>query len=347
MLIVSGRRGRLLGKWLALILIAFAAVRTSRAAGEAESDSFDPGRVTGPEIQVYRDSYVPREYPAPARAWVYADVAVLGGLLLSGIWLARTNRSSRLVSMQLAFALLYFGFVRGGCICPVGATANVFLGVQHPELVGLATLALFLLPLAAALVSGRVFCASVCPLGALQQLLSSPNAKPLTLWLHRVLLLIPPAVLVATAAWVWMGCGFLPCQIDPYVPAFFQSHAFLQKLASLASSQYAEPGLILAGTLKTWAVFAVALIAGWFVPRIFCRYLCPYGVLLGLFSAVAFWRRQISAESCLQCNRCVKHCPVQAIENTRDGSVKVSSFQCVQCGRCHELCARKSIGCSS
>ncbi|MEI6350180.1 MAG: 4Fe-4S binding protein [Verrucomicrobiota bacterium] len=324
-----------------MILIAFAAVSASLAVDEP--DSFDPGKAVGSEIQTYRDHAIPREYPAPARAWVYADVAVMAGLLITGMWLVRTNRSSRWISIQLAFALLYFGFARGGCICPVGATANVFLGIQHPELVGLATLALFLLPLVAALACGRVFCGSVCPLGALQHLLSSPKAKPLPLSLHRALLFIPPAILVATTVRVWLGCGFLPCEIDPYVPAFFQSHSLLQKLASLASSQYAEPVLILAGSSKTWALLSATLIAGWFVPRIFCRYLCPYGVLLGLFSAVAFWRRQINAESCLQCNRCVKHCPVQAIENARDGSVSVSPFQCVQCGRCHELCAHKSI----
>lgn len=326
--------------YLLAVLLTLTALGTATAAPEET----DPGKATGPEIQIRRDQYIPQEYPSPARTWFYVDVAVISALLLSGLWLVRTHRPVRWISLQLALALLYLGLIRGGCICPVGATANVLLGIAHPELVGLATLALFLIPLIMALASGRIFCGTVCPLGALQQFFARDKARLVPRWLHRILLAIPVLLLIATAGVVWFGFGFLPCQLDPYKPLFFQGHAFFQKAVAVLGGGYAEPVWILAGSRIAWTILVAALLAGWFIPRLFCRYVCPYSVLLGLLATVGFWRREINAEACIQCERCLKNCPVQAIESSADGkTLKLSSYQCVQCGRCSEVCKRKSI----
>ena len=57
----------------------------------------------------------------------------------------------------LAIGLAYFGLLRGGCICPVGATTNFCIGLAAPELIGKTVAILFLLPLIAAFFFGRVF----------------------------------------------------------------------------------------------------------------------------------------------------------------------------------------------
>ena len=335
----------LLSKWWRVLAVSLAAALILLAASSAViAEDIDPGKASGPEIQAYRDQAVPQEYLSPARGWYYADVAVVVGLLLSGAWLVRTNRPARWISLQLGIALLYLGLFRGGCICPVGATANVLLGIVHPELVGLATMALFLFPLIMALASGRVFCGSVCPLGAVQQFLSRSKSLPLPPWLHRILLALPVLVLLGTAAEVWFGHGFLPCQVDPYKMLFFQGHAFAEKLVAMTVAGYAEPGWILVWGGLSWAILLMALLAGWFIPRLFCRYICPYSVLLGLLASVGFWRRQIDDDACVQCARCVKQCPVQAIERSADGNtVKISSYQCVQCGGCSNICKRDAV----
>lgn len=328
---------------LSLRCLAAALIMLTIVGSAFAQDLPDPERATGPEIQAYRDQVIPTEYSPPARAWIYADVVVLAGLLLTGSWLVRKERPKRWVSIHLSAALLYFGIIRGGCICPVGATANVFLGLAHPELVGLATLALFLIPLIVALISGRVFCGTVCPLGAIQHLFSRKKTITVPRWLHRILLGLPILILLTTAGSVWLGHGFLPCHLDPYKLLFFQSHAIVQKITAWISLGHAEPTLILAGSGFTWGLFGIALVAGWFIPRIFCRYICPYSVLLGLLAATAFWRRRIDIAECTHCARCVKHCPVQAIEPSRDGkTLQLSSYQCVQCGNCFEICNRRT-----
>jgi polyferredoxin len=118
----------------------------------------------------------------------------------------------------------------------------------------------------------------------------------------------------------------------------------VQKLAAMLSLQHVEAGWILAGSGLAWAILAAALIVGWFIPRVFCRYVCPYSVLLGLLAAVGFWRRKIDTESCIQCSRCVTQCPVQAIQPSADGKAfKLSSYQCVQCGLCSGVCKRQAV----
>lgn len=331
------------GAWCRAAAVLVVPICCARAT-EGEAEAFDPGKATGVEIQAFRDQYVPREYRPPARAWFYADVAVVAGLLLSGSWLVRAHRPSRWISAQLALALAYLGIFRGGCICPVGATANVMLGLSRPEMVGLATLALFLVPLVAALACGRVFCGAVCPLGAVQQLLSTPDVRRLPRRLHRTLLALPVVVLVAAGLAVWSGRGFLPCRLDPYSLLFFQGHVLVQQLVAWVGLGAAEPVWIWAGGALAWALSLMALSAGRFIPRVFCRYACPYGVLLGALAAVAFWRREIDPAGCVRCDRCASQCPVQAIELSPDGkTLKLSSYQCVQCGRCSDVCKRTSV----
>ena len=49
------------------------------------------------------------------------------------------------------------------------------------------------------------------------------------------------------------------------------------------------------------------------VGRPYCRFLCPYGVLLGLASNVSKWRARITPDTCMQCRLCEQSCPFDAI----------------------------------
>jgi len=174
---------------------------------------------------------------------------------------------------------------------------------------------LFLLPLAAAFFAGRVFCT-----------------------LDRILSLIPFVLLVATA-WGALRSGiFLACKLDVYKPIFFTGHAWLGQLGDLMK------GLLLVGDIFAWLTLGFALLLGVFVPRPFCRFACPYGVLLGFFSKIGLRRRQIDAESCFTCIECTKTCPVQAITAVGfQQAVKVDDFRCVQCGRCDGTCTGDAL----
>jgi len=217
------------------------------------------------------------------------DVGVLLLTLGLAAWLILRRRSRAEVWGLTLFSLLYFGFYRGGCICPIGAVQNVALAIGSdyvlPTVVGL----FFLLPLLFTLAFGRVFCAAVCPLGALQEIvLLRPVRVPM--WLERALGLIPFVYLGVAVLFAWTDTGFLICRYDPYV-AFF-------RLGGLTH-------MLIAG--------AVLLIIGVFVGRPYCRFICPLSALFRLLAPLAAWHVELGGDDCIKCHLCADACPYNAI----------------------------------
>ena len=51
-----------------------------------------------------------------------------------------------------------------------------------------------------------------------------------------------------------------------------------------------------------------------FYGRPYCRFLCPYGVLLGWASKFSKWHHSITPDHCTQCRLCEESCPFDAID---------------------------------
>lgn len=229
--------------------------------------------------------------PAPRVAsWELLDVLVLGGALSLAAWLILKKRSRRGVFLLTVFSLLYFGFWRKGCVCSIGSIQNVAAWLSGSEAVlPLSVAAFFILPLVFALFFGRVFCAAVCPLGAIQDMMilfpvRLPRPVSLALGMIPVVYLGLAVLLAAT------GSAFIICRHDPFVPIFRLS---------------GELSILLAGV--------VLLLVGIFVARPFCRFLCPYGVLLNWASRLSKWHATITPDECVQCRLCERACPFDAI----------------------------------
>lgn len=229
--------------------------------------------------------------PPPVRFHPALDVTMLAVMLGMTAWIVLRRRSRREVFLMTVLACLYFGFYRKGCVCAVGSLQNV-LGiwlVPGGGSIPLVVAAFFFLPLVTALYTGRIFCAAVCPLGAVQEIAAvHPVEVPKPL--DAILSLLPYAYLGLTVVSLSMGTGYLICQYDPFVGFFRHGASF--------------------GMLATGGVF---LIVGLFVARPYCRYLCPYGVLLGWASRLSRWHAAITPAECIQCRLCESSCPYGAI----------------------------------
>jgi len=220
----------------------------------------------------------------------WLDVAVLTTGLALASWLSLKRRSRRGVVVLSLVALVYFGFWRRGCVCAIGSIQNVALGVADAGYaVPLAVIAFFTLPLVVALIWGRSFCAGVCPHGAIQDLVL---VKPLTVpsWLDEILGLLPWIYLALAVLLAATGSLFVICQFDPFVGIF--------RLAGPRSMIITGAGL---------------LVLAMFIGRPYCRYLCPYGVLLGLAARCAKWRPTVTPDTCTQCRLCENSCPFGAL----------------------------------
>ncbi len=229
--------------------------------------------------------------PPPRFGWFEAlDVALLAVALGLAAYLVLRRRSRRGIVWLGVASLAYFGFYRRGCVCAIGAVQNVteglFSSAYAPPLV---VLAFFVLPLAFALVCGRVFCAAVCPHGALQDLVA---LRPMRVpeWLERGLRVIPFLYLGLGILLAASGGRYLFCEFDPFIGLFR-----------------------LTGTPAMLALGAGFLVVGIFVGRPYCRFLCPYGALLNLCARLARWVPRISPDRCIQCHLCEHSCPYGAI----------------------------------
>jgi NAD-dependent dihydropyrimidine dehydrogenase PreA subunit len=229
--------------------------------------------------------------PAARHLWLqYADATVLLAALGTSVWLIYRKRSRRGLFWLSLFSLAYFGFYRKGCICPIGSPQNVIYGLFNPDYAVPVTVLIFCLaPIVVALFAGRAFCAGVCPQGALQDFVL---IKPVTVppWLEQALSVVPYIFLGAGLIYAGTGTGFVICRYDPFVP-FFR----------------------LSGGLFILTAGAVFLLAGMFVGRPYCRFLCPYGGLLRLASLASKWRVRVTPDVCTQCRLCEKSCPFGAM----------------------------------
>ena len=135
-------------------------------------------RFLRPEFQtdyVYPENQMPLHR---SQTWEYIDVGVLIAALLITSWLAIKKRSRKGLIMMSVFSLAYFGFFRKGCVCAVGSVQNIALALFNDSYtIPLTVLLFFIIPLVFALLFGRVFCAGVCPLGAIQELTGFRSVK--------------------------------------------------------------------------------------------------------------------------------------------------------------------------
>jgi NosR/NirI family nitrous oxide reductase transcriptional regulator len=228
-----------------------------------------------------------RNQPLPRSVileWV--DVGVLILALSAATYYSLKRVSRKAIFILSVGSVLYFGFYREGCVCPIGSIQNVALGLAGTGyVVPLGVIALFLLPLLFALFVGRVFCASVCPLGAAQEMVI---IKPIQVnkGVKHFLSLIPYLYLGTGVLFAYIGADFIICKYDPFIGFYRMGANFGMLLFSGA-----------------------VLVVGTVVARPYCRFMCPYSILLKWTSVLSKWHLKTTPTECIQCRLCEDSCP--------------------------------------
>ena len=234
----------------------------------------------------------PTLVPSPrAEFLAYLDVAVLFIALCVVSWIVIKKRSRLWVFFMSLLSLAYFGFYREGCICSIGAIQNVSVALfDNSFVLPLSVILFFLLPLVFTLFFGRTFCAGVCPFGAMQDLFAF---KPQALGsrLNTILGILPYLYLGLAVLYAATGTDFIICRYDPFVGIFRFNASF---------GMFIFTGIL--------------LLSGMFIARPYCRFLCPYGVLLNWTSRFSRKRISITPAECIQCRLCEHSCPYDAID---------------------------------
>ncbi|MBK7703510.1 MAG: 4Fe-4S binding protein [bacterium] len=193
----------------------------------------------------------------------------------------------------------------------------------HPA--GLVLLGLICL---SALLLKKSFCSWLCPVGTFSEALARASHLVLR---RRVKL---PR---------WLDLGLM--SLKYVLLAYFVFAVFLQMtLASVAlfiDSPYNRIADIkmlhfftrLSPT-AAWVLGALALLS-FVVPYFWCRYLCPYGALLGALSWLSPLKVVRSAPDCTNCGKCAAVCPSYLAV---DLGATVTSPECTGCLECVASC---------
>lgn len=232
----------------------------------------------------------------------YALVLMGAGTPLAAyLWYAGVM-TRKTVTVAAVLATLA-GFVFLAPIMPLelGGIVNVITGASA------ATYGIIVIcsVIALALVTGRVFCGTLCPVGMLQELAYAVPVPKILVRRTEVLEGIRLAVFVAAA----IAAVYL---ID------IMEFTGLYDFFALALS---------AGFVVAAGLFVLSA----FVYRPVCRVLCPFGVLFSLASEFSLLRLQRTA-SCTGCRRCEAACPA------RTAGAADSKRECYLCGRCTDAC---------
>lgn len=238
------------------------------------------------------------------------DPLIVFGSAISG----RLFLVSFIPAIIVVLVTIFFGRLFCGYICPMGITVDCSdrllklkkkKGEGRPGLYKLKYFILFFITVSAIFGVSAVFIGS-----------------PLSLITRLYGLLIYPVITFL----VKMGLDLIHPVAD-----HFEIYGLLY--ADIASPRYATLFFVL---LFFTGIFA----AGKINTRFWCRYLCPAGAILALFSRFSIVKRRVS-DDCTKCGKCARLCPMGAID--KNSPENTSFKECIGCLTCRDVCPVNAI----
>jgi NosR/NirI family nitrous oxide reductase transcriptional regulator len=249
----------------------------------------------------------------------WTDVILLS-ILLGFVMAAFLSKNAMLRWGTLTATMLYLGFYKNGFLS-VSHIANVIK--MGPEMItnNLPTLMIVVFTLITTLIWGRVFCSSLCPFGAVQDIIARFAPKK---WQIKV-----PQKLHDNALYIKYG-----------ILALILGTASVNANASIF--QYFEPFgtlFFFSPSVLLWAILLVILAACLVVERFYCRYVCPLGAALAIIATVSPLRIK-RVPQCSTCKVCEQACPTGAIRREA-----IDFKECVRCDVCETKLIEKAGTC--
>ena len=191
-----------------------------------------------------------------------------------------------------------------------------------------AGLVIFLIILILGLLLKKSFCGWICPVGLLSESLWQVGKKLFKGNIH-----LPE----------WLD---IPLRSLKYVLLLFFLYAILWKMDVRQVERFIYSPYNKVADIKMLMFFveisaftlwtlAILILLSVIIKNFWCRYLCPYGALLGflsMFSPVKVTRNPIT---CTDCKKCTKACP-NLIQVHKE--LRVVSDECTACALCVDIC---------
>jgi polyferredoxin len=173
----------------------------------------------------------------------------------------------------------------------------------------------------------KSFCSWLCPIGTLSEYLWRAGRRLLgrNFALPRVLdLPLRSLKYVLLGLFLYAVGGMSAAAVEAFMRG---PYGLIADVKMLNFFRY------LSGTAA--GVLAALALASLLVPNFWCRYLCPYGALVGLASLASPLRIRRDPATCIDCAKCAKACPALL---PVDRLIQVRSAECTGCLECVEVC---------
>ena len=185
--------------------------------------------------------------------------------------------------------------------------------------------------LATGLFMKKAFCSWLCPIGTLSEALGMFGKKifgknlVIPKWLDYPLRSLKYILLLFFLLSIW--------QMDvPLLKAFIYSP--YNKVADIKMFMFFAN----ISTFALWTI-VILMIFSVFIKNFWCRYLCPYGGLLGILSWLSPLKVTRNKSTCIDCELCTKVCPSNIKVHK---TTKVWSDECTNCLACVHVCPVKN-----
>jgi polyferredoxin len=191
-----------------------------------------------------------------------------------------------------------------------------------------AGLVIFLAVIGVSWLLKRSFCSWICPVGTLSELLWKTgfrifrqNVRP-PRWLDLLLRGVKYLLLLF---FLWSVIVMMsPSQVAEFITSDYNKTADVRLL-----DFFLHPS----GTALV--VIGLLLVASLPVRNPFCRFLCPYGALVGLLSTLSPVKVTRERKTCVSCGVCTQVCPAYIPVMQKE---RVFSEECIGCWRCISHC---------
>ena len=218
---------------------------------------------------------------------------------------------------------------------PIGALTSLkywlVSGTIHP--VHPAALVIFLAVLLMSLLAKKSFCSWLCPVGTLSESAHKLGRRLFGrnfrtwLWLDLLLRGIKYLLLLLFVKFILLDMSAEA--LVRFLDAPYWAVSDVKMLHFFTSM-----------SRTTIVVLAFLTFLSLLYKMFWCRYLCPYGALLGLVSMLSLFKIRRDVSECTGCRRCTAACPSSLEVHT---CTSVSSPECTGCLTCVSNCPEQDV----
>lgn len=215
---------------------------------------------------------------------------------------------------------------------PISALMSVKYWLQTGIINNIHPAGLFILIaiIAIGLLFKKAFCSWLCPIGTLSESLWMLGEKlfgknlRVPRWLDYPLRSLKYLLLFF---FVWAVWGMSVPELKAFINSPYNRVADIKMYYFFAHIS----------TVALWVLITLMILSV-IIKNFWCRYLCPYGAMLGVLSLLSPFKITRNKETCVDCALCTKVCPAH-INVHKAG--RVWSDECMSCLKCVEICPVK------